>query len=89
MGHKRIDETMRYVHFAEHHARPLPDSVLAAGDAHRDPDRRVISMLGARGLGSQRVLGGDQARRRLAVARLWHPAERAGATAQGHSYLMG
>jgi integrase len=49
MGHKRIDETMRYVHVAEAHHRPLPDVVLAAGDAQRDPDRRVLAMLGARG----------------------------------------
>jgi integrase len=30
MGHKRIDETMLYVHFAEAHLRPLPEPVLGA-----------------------------------------------------------
>lgn len=49
MGHKRIDETMIYVHMAEHHRREIPPAVLQAGDAERDPDRRIIKMLGARG----------------------------------------
>ena len=31
MGHKRIDETMLYVQFAEVHMRPVPESILAAG----------------------------------------------------------
>lgn len=48
MGHKRIDETMLYVHTAEAHHRELPAEVLAAGEAERDPDRRVLAMLGAR-----------------------------------------
>src|ERR1044071_10349972 len=35
MGHKRIDETMLYVHVAEAHARELPEEIRAAsiGDA--------------------------------------------------------
>jgi hypothetical protein len=33
MGHKRIDETMLYVHFAEAYMRPLPDLILAVGRA--------------------------------------------------------
>lgn len=49
MGHKRIDETMLYVHFAENHMRPLPDEIVAAGNVIADPDRRVIAMLGTRG----------------------------------------
>ena len=49
MGHKRIDETMLYVHVAEAHARELPDGVREAGESERDPDRRVLAMLGARG----------------------------------------
>ncbi|MCA9674716.1 MAG: site-specific integrase [Myxococcales bacterium] len=49
MGHKRIDETMLYVHVAEAHMRDLPDVVRDRGDAERDPDRRVLAMLGARG----------------------------------------
>ena len=48
MGHKRIDETMRYVHFAEAHLRPLPQPILEAGKGHDDPDQRVLAMLGAR-----------------------------------------
>jgi integrase len=50
MGHKRIDETMLYVHFAEAHLRPLPDVILQAQRGHDDPDRRVIAMLGVRRL---------------------------------------
>jgi hypothetical protein len=49
MGHKRIDETMIYVHVAEHHRREIPDAVLAAAAGEPDPDRRVLKMLGARG----------------------------------------
>ncbi len=48
MGHKRIDETMLYVHVAESHPRELPDAVQLAA-AVVDPDRRVIAMLGSRG----------------------------------------
>ncbi|MBA2545135.1 MAG: hypothetical protein H0V17_36160 [Deltaproteobacteria bacterium] len=49
MGHKRIDETMIYVHVAENHRREIPESVVAAGELEKDPDRRVLRMLGARG----------------------------------------
>jgi integrase len=49
MGHKRIDETMIYVHVAEQHRREIPPEVLEAGNAERDPDRRVLAMLSARG----------------------------------------
>jgi len=48
MGHKRIDETMLYIHVAEAHARDLPERVRTEGNAEPDPDRRVIAMLGAR-----------------------------------------
>lgn len=48
-GHKRIDETMRYVHVAESHPRELPDCVQLAAHGIGDPDRRVLAMLGARG----------------------------------------
>jgi integrase len=51
MGHKRIDETMRYVHVAASHARELPADVVAAGAGELDPDRRIIAMLGVRGTG--------------------------------------
>jgi len=50
MGHKRIDETMLYVHFAEAHLRPLPEAILRAQRGHDDPDKKVIAMLAARRL---------------------------------------
>ncbi len=49
MGHKRVDETMLYVHVAENHRRELPEPVLAAASLESDPDRRVLAMLDARG----------------------------------------
>ena len=49
LGHKRIEETMRYVHVAHNHWRELPDAVKAAVGSEVDPDRRVVAMLGARG----------------------------------------
>ncbi len=49
LGHKRIDETMLYVHVAEAHPRELPEVVCNAGAGIADPDRRVLAMLGARG----------------------------------------
>jgi hypothetical protein len=36
------------VHVAEAHMRPLPEEIVAAGEGERDPDRRVLMMLGAR-----------------------------------------
>jgi hypothetical protein len=50
MGHKRVDETMLYVHFAEAHMRPHPEAVLKAQRGHDDPDQTVIAMLDARHL---------------------------------------
>ena len=49
LGHKRIDETMLYVHVAENHRREIPPEILAAASDESDPDRRVLRMLGARG----------------------------------------
>jgi len=49
LGHKRIDETMLYVHVAENHRRDIPESIVAAGCNEVDPDRRILKMLGARG----------------------------------------
>ena len=49
MGHKSITETLRYVHVAESHMRPIPEEVLEAAAGESDPDRRIIRMLGARG----------------------------------------
>jgi integrase len=48
MGHKRVDETMLYVHLAEQHRRVIPQVVLASGAREMDPDVRVLAMLGAR-----------------------------------------
>ncbi len=49
LGHKRIDETMLYVHVAEAHVREIPEHILRAADGIADADRRVLAMLGARG----------------------------------------
>jgi integrase len=49
MGHKRIDETMIYVHMAENHRREISGTVLAAAAGESDPDRRILKMLAARG----------------------------------------
>ena len=48
MGHKRIEETLRYVHVAEAHARAIPPEVLQAAAGEHDPDRRILKLLGAR-----------------------------------------
>jgi integrase len=50
MGHKRVDETMLYVHFAEAHLRPHPEPVLKAQRGHDDPDQKILAMLDARRL---------------------------------------
>lgn len=47
MGHKRVDETMLYVHVAEHR-REIPSGVLKAGARELDPDRRILAMLSER-----------------------------------------
>jgi integrase len=59
MGHKRVDETMLYVHVAENHRRELPELVLAAAARETDPDRRVLAMLDARGRISWQQRGND------------------------------
>lgn len=48
MGHKRVDETMLCVHFAE----PHPEAVLETQKNHDDPDRKIVAMLDARWLRS-------------------------------------
>jgi integrase len=48
MGHRRIDETMLYVHMAGVHHRPTPPELLQAAGSEVDPDRRILLMLGAR-----------------------------------------
>ena len=49
MGHKRIDETMLYVHAAHAHMRPIPPPLLDAAAGEADPDRRILCLLGGRG----------------------------------------
>ena len=49
MGHKRIDETMLYVHVSEAHRRELPEAVRLAAAHETDPDTGILKMLGARG----------------------------------------
>jgi hypothetical protein len=48
MGHKRIDETMGYVHIAERH-RSIPPELVSAGMKEADPTARILAMLSARG----------------------------------------
>jgi integrase len=66
LGHSTITMTMRYVHHVEDHHRPIPDDILAAGNAVTDPDERVIAMLGAR---SVIVRGNRVATETLALSR--------------------
>jgi hypothetical protein len=42
--HSAIREMM-----AENHRRDIPDPILEAAETERDPDRRIMLMLGARG----------------------------------------
>ena len=55
MGHKRIDETMLYVHVAKDHRRDLPPEVISAGARESDPDRRILLMLRARATNVARI----------------------------------
>jgi hypothetical protein len=48
MGHKRIDETMLYVHFAESHMRPLRRRSSRRGAETTTRIGRVIAMMSAR-----------------------------------------
>ena len=48
LGHKRVDETMLYVHLAEQHRRDVPAPVLKAGARELDPDLRILAMLSER-----------------------------------------
>ena len=48
IGHKRVDETMLYVHFAEAHMQPHAEPILKAQQGHDDPDQNIIAMLDAR-----------------------------------------
>jgi hypothetical protein len=72
LGHAAMTETMRYVHFARNHRRPIPPHVLEAARGETDPDRRVVRMLGARGSVALVDLGGGQEPPRpMAVAPSW------------------
>jgi hypothetical protein len=48
MGHKRIDETMGYVHLVERKPRPIPTEIVEAGMKEIDPTNRVLAQLAAR-----------------------------------------
>jgi hypothetical protein len=52
MGHKRIEETMLYVHVADNHRRKIPEGILAAGAGDRDARpqdaRRAWQLRGSR-----------------------------------------
>jgi integrase len=61
LGHKRIDETMRYVHVADSHRREIPPEVLAAATGEIDPDRRILKMLGSRAAVNPRHADGAEA----------------------------
>ena len=49
LGHKRIDETMLYVHVAETHPRKLPEHIITAALGVDDPDERGLTMMSVRG----------------------------------------
>jgi integrase len=59
MGHKRIDETMGYVHMVERQPRPIPPELVAAGMKEIDPTARVLAMLSARA--GQKLAKSDEA----------------------------
>ena len=48
MGHKRIDETMGYVHVVERKPRPIPSELVEIGMKEIDPTQRVLKQLAAR-----------------------------------------
>jgi hypothetical protein len=54
MGHKSMEETMRYVHVAESRRLEIPKEVVAAGAGEADLRRRVLAMLSARGSANRR-----------------------------------
>ena len=48
MGHKAMEETMRYVHVARNHRLEIPDVVRCAGEGIADSGQRVIAMMSQR-----------------------------------------
>jgi hypothetical protein len=67
MGHKRIDETMLYVHVAEAHHRELPEVVRLAAMNESDPDTRILKMLGQPRGSRDDVEGRNRCRKRTMV----------------------
>ena len=60
MGHKRVDETMLYVHVAEPHHREIPSALLKAGSREADPERRILAMLSERCSAWQQIGSRDE-----------------------------
>jgi hypothetical protein len=73
LGHKRIDETMLYVHVAEAHPRQPPKHVQKAARRIADPDARVLAMLGARSAESSSETAPKPMRRGKGVAKAEAP----------------
>ena len=67
LGHKRIEETMRYVHVAESHRRELPPELLDAAQGEHDPDKRILRLLGGRAKLRQPDGNKDESRQNLAA----------------------
>lgn len=60
MGHKRIDETMGYVHLVERRPRPIPTEIVEPGMKAIDPTMRVLAQLSARAGQKLAKTGGDE-----------------------------
>nr|HEX4318166.1 tyrosine-type recombinase/integrase [Kofleriaceae bacterium] len=73
LGHKRIDETMLYVHVAEAHPRQPPKHVQKAGGRIANPDARVLAMLAARSAESSSETARKPMRRGNNVAKPQRP----------------
>jgi integrase len=65
LRHKRIDETMLYVHVAEAHAREWPEPVREAARREIDPDKWIVAMLGARAVDTNEARGSHVAAKTL------------------------
>ncbi len=68
MGHKRIEETMLYVHVAKDHGREIPPEIRTAAEGENDPDRRIVLMLGARGTNVPRNQGSETKKAAITAA---------------------
>jgi hypothetical protein len=67
LGHSTINMTMRYVHHVEEHHRPVPEEILAAGNASSTRTHGVVAMLGAR---SDHARGSSVATEKLSLINL-------------------